>query len=452
MGHLWLAVVVPYNRLKTFVCLGGRLLSQNCGRVECPSAFAGLISAGFCPQALLSSGFIAQWERMCSGELLPMPPIVIDLRQTDDSRDVVHRAVQTLAEGGLVVFPTETVYGIGASARNTSGIQKLTNVKERSQDSPFTLAIKSAEEAFDYVPQMGRMAERLARRCWPGPITLVVGPENGEAKRGEPSGLIRQLPESVRQAVAPNGTVGLRVPAHDVVLDVLRMLAGPIALTSANRSGQPAAVSAEQAIEFLGDSVDLVLDDGRSRYGQPSTVIRATGGEYHCLREGVVGRSALDRLSSMIVLLVCTGNTCRSPMAEVMMRQLLAKKLGCSEAELDQQGKIVTSAGIAAAAGYGPSHEAVAVMKEKGLDLSQHESQPLTDKLVRHADVILTMTEGHRNAILRRWPEASARVLTLRPDGKDIRDPIGGSTNVYRECAEEVQTALQQRLEEIEVK
>jgi len=374
-----------------------------------------------------------------------MPPIVIDLRKTDDHRDVVHRAVQTLAEGGLVVFPTETVYGIGASARSAVGVEKLFEIKGRSHEAPFALAIKSAEEALDYVPQLGQMAERLARRCWPGPVTLVVD-------SGEDHGLVNQLPESVRQAVAPGGTIGLRVPAQPVVLDVLRMLAGPIALTSANRSGEPAAVTAEQAAENLGDQVDLILDDGRSRYGQASTVVRAMGYDYSCIREGVVGRSALDRLSSMMVLLVCTGNTCRSPMAEVIMRQLIAEKLGHPESELDQHGMIVLSAGIAAVQGCGPSHEAVMVMKEKGLDLRKHESQPLTEKLVRHADVILTMTEGHRHAILRRWPESSTRIHTLRADGKDIQDPIGGSANVYRECAEEVKTALRQRVDELEFK
>ncbi len=373
-----------------------------------------------------------------------MPPQVIDIRRADDHRDVVHRAVQTLAEGGLVVFPTETVYGVGASARNVAGVQKIFEAKGRSLESPLALAIKSAEEALDYVPQMGRVAERLARRCWPGPVTLVV-------EKSKESGLVEQLPEEVRQVVVPNGTVGLRVPAHETVLAILQMLAGPIALTSANRSGEPAAVTAEQALESLGNRVDLILDDGACRYGQPSTVVQATAGGFNCLREGVVNQSALDRLSSMIILFVCTGNTCRSPMAEVMMRSLVAEKLGCSAEELDQRGILIASAGIAAAPGCAPSAEAVVVMKEKSLCLANHASQPLTEKLVRHADVIFTMTGGHRQAILRRWPEAAARTQTLLPNSGDISDPIGGPLSLYQSCAEQVEIALRARMEEIEL-
>ena len=160
-----------------------------------------------------------------------MAPLVIDIRSAEDTRDVVHRAVQALAEGRLVALPTETVYGLAASALDEQAVRRLIAVKNRPEGQPLTLAVKSADDALDYVPDLSLLGRRLARRCWPGPVTLVCNDRH-------PDSLIGQLAPSVRQAVAPTGTVGLRVPAHQTVIDVLRMMAGPIALTSANR-GRP---------------------------------------------------------------------------------------------------------------------------------------------------------------------------------------------------------------------
>jgi tRNA threonylcarbamoyl adenosine modification protein (Sua5/YciO/YrdC/YwlC family) len=371
-----------------------------------------------------------------------MPPIVINLRKTEDSRDVVHRAVQTLAEGKLVVFPTETVYGLAASARRADGVRRIFEAKGRSHQAPLALAIRSVEDAIDYAPTLGVKAQRLARRCWPGPITLVV-------KHGEDESLLRQLPAEVRAAVAPSGEVGLRVPAHSAVLDVLHMLAGPIALTSANLSGQPDAVTADEAIRSIGQHVGLVIDDGACRYGQPSTVVRARDDSYECLREGVVPASALERLASMLIVIVCTGNTCRSPMAEVLLRKLVAEQLGCKVEEVEQRGVLVSSAGVSAAPGGGAAPEAISTMKERGLDLARHESQPLTEKLVRQADLILALTGAHRQAIIRRWPEASTRTFLVQPDNTDIEDPIGCPMEVYEQCANQIEEALRQRVKEL---
>ncbi len=371
-----------------------------------------------------------------------MPPLVFDIRNAEDGRDIVHRAVQALAEGQLVAFPTETVYGIGASACRPDAVEKLIQVKGRASSTPFALAIKSAEEATDFVPDLSPLARRLARRCWPGPVTLVVDNKHKD-------GLTTFLPAKVREVVAPNGTVGLRVPANRVLLDVLRMLTGPIVLTSANRSGEPDAVSASDVVKIFGSEMAMVLDDGPCRYGQPSSVVRVHDKQLEILREGVVGEATIRRLASAMVLFVCTGNTCRSPMAELLMRGKLAECLKCSLEDLDEQGVIVASAGIAAAAGCPPTPEAVQIMHEFNLDLTRHEAQPLTAQLVHHADLILAMTQGHVQAIVERWPEAADRTHLLLPNKNDLADPIGQSVSAYRQCAEQIATGIKYHAEQL---
>jgi protein-tyrosine phosphatase len=364
-----------------------------------------------------------------------MPPIVIDIRNAEDGRDVVHRAVQALAEGQLVALPTETVYGVAATACNADAVERLISVKGRRSDAPLALAIKSAEEALDFVPDMSPLARRLARRCWPGPVTLVVDDAHRES-------LTVQLPSRVRQSLTPNSTIGLRVPANEMAQDVLRMITGPLVLSSANRSGEPDAVTAQEVVDALGGDVALVLDDGPCRYGQPSSVVRVRGNQLEVLREGVVAEATLRRLASLMIVFVCTGNTCRSPMAELLMRARLASALRCKIDQLEDRGVLVISAGIAAAPGCPPAAEATQVMREHGLDLTRHEAQPLTDQLVCHADLIVTMTHSHLQSIVERWPSAADRTFMLLPDKRDVADPIGQTVGAYRECADQISTGV----------
>jgi len=220
---------------------------------------------------------------------------------------------------------------------------------------------------------------------------------------------------------------------------------GPVVLTSANPEGGADPVTAEGVLAVLGDRVQLVLNDGRSRLGQPSTVVKVSGNHFEILRLGVVSEQTLRRLSSLMILLVCTGNTCRSPMAEAICRKMIADRLGCAPNQLGDRGVMVMSAGISAMMGARPSPEAVNVMAKDGLQLADHESQPLTTQLVRHADIIWTMTRAHRQAIVGQWPEASLRTMVLAGD-TDIADPIGGPVEYYERCAAQIKTVLGPRV------
>lgn len=368
---------------------------------------------------------------------------IIDWRDVEGQHDVVRRAAQTLMEGGLVAFPTETVYGIAASALVPEAVERLVNCKGRPENKPLTLALASSAEACDWVPGMGRVGRRLSRRCWPGPVTLVFA-------GGLDGGLASRLPNEVRRRVCPNGSLGLRVPAHDAIWRTMQLLPGPLVLTSANRSGQPDAVHGQQVLDALGDQVGLLIDDGLCRYGQASSVVKVTGDQWEILREGVVPGPTIQRLTSCVVLFVCTGNTCRSPMAEALCNKLLAERLGCQIAELPQRGFVVFSAGISAMLGNGASLEAVEAVQKRGARLENHVSQPLSGSLLNQADYVFAMTGSHVRAVTSTVPEVASRMRLLDPQGNDIVDPVGGDQAVYDECAGQIARCLEQRLQEIQ--
>lgn len=368
-----------------------------------------------------------------------MPTTVIDLRRTEDARDVVHRAVQALAEGRLVAFPTETDYVVAASAREPRAAAALSELSpQRAAEPRLTLALKSADEALDWAPRMTPIGRRIARRCWPGPVAMLVPDDH-------PESLVHRLPETARTALVGDGRLRLRVPGHPMLADCMRMLAGPVAL--AEPGAEAPAVTAADLLERVGQAVAMAIDDGRARYAQPASTIEIASGSFRIVRPGIVSEETLRRLSSLMVLFVCTGNTCRSPMAEALFRRLAAERLGCRPEEIERHGVVVASAGISAWAGTRASAGAIDVMAEMGGDLGGHESQPLTEDLVRQADVILTMTAAHRAAILAQFPEAGGRVTMLSPDRQDVLDPIGGSLDIYRRCARQIHGHLVARLD-----
>ncbi|MFN9342729.1 MAG: L-threonylcarbamoyladenylate synthase [Planctomycetota bacterium] len=364
-----------------------------------------------------------------------MAPHILDLKKSDDARDAIHYAVEALAAGKVVALPTETVYGIAANGLNEAAVRKLAALRRPEEQFHLPFAVKSGDDALDFAPDMSLLARRLARRCWPGPLTLVLpGPH--------PDSVVRRLSRSVQELTTAGGAIGLRVPFHPVTQQVLRLSAGPTVMTSAKLDAVRSATTAAEVLAAAGNSVDVILDDGPCRFSQPSTVVKIEGDKLQILRSGVLDEQTLKTMSGLNILLVCTGNTCRSPMAEGLLKKRIADACGCDPKQLDQTGISINSAGVAAMPGARASSQAVETMRGYEVDLGSHSSQPVTERLVQNADLILTMTEGHRQALLAQFPAAVNRTYTVARGSGDISDPIGLPVEFYQRCAEQIDEHL----------
>jgi len=256
---------------------------------------------------------------------------VINIKDLPDAQAAVARAHDVLEKGGLVAFPTETVYGLAANADLPQAIELLREIKERPDEKPFTLHIGNRAALDMYVPDLTLLNRQFLRKAWPGPLTAVFMLNASQMER-----IHGTLSEQRRKALFHNNSIGIRLPDDRVSQMMLSSFPSPVVAPSANRAGQAPPINAEDVLEQLDGKIELILNCGTTRYSQASTIVKLEGDSMQVLRKGVLDEELLQRMRSVNILFVCTGNTCRSPMAEGLCRRKLAEKLSCS---VDQNEK-----------------------------------------------------------------------------------------------------------------
>jgi len=356
--------------------------------------------------------------------------------------DAIREAGEVLRRGGLVAFPTETVYGLGARADHRGAMERLRVVKSREPNKAFTVHIASRDDAPLYVPGFGGLAARFGRKAWPGPLTLVVSVDDPSS-----ASVMAGRNGRAAEAIYYNRTVGLRCPDDGIAHGLLLAVDAPVVAASANLAGQAPPRTAADVLRGLDGQIDLLIDAGRTKYAKASTVVRVTGSSYEVVREGVYDAGIVERLSTVRLLFVCTGNTCRSPMAAGLARGILAARLGCKPSELRAHRVVLQSAGTSGGRG-GASAHALEVMSKRRIDLSDHVSTSLSADMVQQADYVFAMTRVHRETILRLAPSAESKVMLLL-DNEDVRDPMGSEVEEYERCAQTIERGLRARLQEV---
>jgi L-threonylcarbamoyladenylate synthase len=360
-------------------------------------------------------------------------PEIVDWRAADPTQ-VLERIVRDWTAGKLVVLPTENAYEATASGLRPPAVRVLQRLADAMAPA---LALTSSIEVSDWFPWLGGVGFRLVKRLPLAHLRL-------QARSGSRFGLLPRLPEEVQSIVATEQYLTVHWPESPLWWSAQRMLRGPVVSVPLR-----AATTASDAIAALRGLDALVVDAGNRHSTQPATEVRITGKRWEVRREGSISSQQVADAALCRILFVCTGNTCRSPLAEALFVRLLADRLGCAPDELKSRGFLVQSAGLAAMMGEEAAAEAVATAQEFGGDLSRHRSQQISFDLLAQADYVFAMTASHYYALQAVALPNGPVIELLAPTGCDVADPLGGERGVYQRCAHEILGHLQQRLKEI---
>jgi protein-tyrosine phosphatase len=363
--------------------------------------------------------------------------VVRILREADYAARIAE-AAELLRAGSLVVLPTETVYGAMALIGHPAARERLRVLRGEDAARPVVPHLSSAQEAEWFIGELTPTAKRMMGKLWPGPVGLQF-----DVERARRAGVAAEL-KITEGEVYDGSLITLRCPDHRVFADVAAAAGGALAAVKVGGIGE---FDADRLATELAGKVELILDAGQPRFSKPSTLVKLDTDGYRVVRAGVYDERTIRRLMKTTILFICSGNTCRSPMAEAITRGLLAERLGVGPADLEAKGFEVLSAGSHAVAGARATPAAVDAVKLLGGDLSRHRSRPLTVELINQADYIYTMGKNHSRAVTAMTPAAEKKVQTLNGE-KDIDDPIGGDAKLYNELARQLRALIETRLKE----
>ncbi len=341
--------------------------------------------------------------------------------------------LRVLKKGGVIAFPTDTVYGIGCDAFNEKAIEKIYKIKKRERSKPLVLFLKDKEQLKNYIKRAPAFAEKIIERFWPGTLTLVF-----RAKKNAP------LQRS-------DGTIGIRIPNHKAILKILEYM--PLATTSCNYTTSTPALKPE---DINIDGISYVIK-GKSLSDIPSTVFSIP--DKTILRKGIISIYDIEKAGSIrvrlahglkfCVLFVCGANLCRSPMAEGIFKKIIQNSIRQPTDRIQNLVEVI-SCGTNALIDEHPTRYAIEVMDEIGgrtsgrCNISSLRARSLTRDLILRADIILTMEQHHKYRVLDILKQAESKTRVL-----GINDPIGQTRNFYRKVRDELLSKLRPIVKEV---
>jgi L-threonylcarbamoyladenylate synthase len=356
------------------------------------------------------------------------------------SRKILDRAVSVLKSGGVIIYPTDTLYGFGALVNNREAIDKIYQIKKRDREKPFTILVNSRADAEKIAGGMTLNERKIFESLLPGKITLLIKAR----KKISIPGL-----EHVDK-------IGFRIPGSKLCRQLVRLSGSPISSSSVNISKKENLGRIEDISLEFGRKVDLILDGGKINSLKGSSVLDISIFPPVLMREGEVSKQLLEKKLGLtlrlgysrkyVITFICSGNICRSPMAEGILRKKLDKEIFKDKVEVNSAGTLNLPASTA-------SIESINIAGEHQVDLNNHLSRPVDRLIVDRAHLVLCMAEEHYDELTRRYPEDKHKIFMLRRFEKEglvgdasIEDPIGRDEEFYSQIYDQIEEEIERIL------
>jgi len=369
--------------------------------------------------------------------------LIIKINPENPEKSVLQKAAELLRQGGIVVYPTDTLYGLGASITSKEAMDRLFRIKGRGKERPVSLMINSIEQLTRITGPLKPEELRLTEILFPGKITLIT-PVRRKVE-------IRKMEHLHR--------IGFRIPDYQLCHSLVKLNGAPITTTSANIAQQKNLNTVQEIAEVFENQVDLLIDAGPVRSNFGSSVLDISFSPPVLAREGDIPHRIIEKKigykvhrqypDKYHITFICTGNICRSPMAVGILRRALEQTKYRKIVHVDSAGTLYLPSTPAAL-------EAIEVSEQMGIDIGSHLSKPLTVEIVLKSDLIICLALNHYQGLVAQYPAFRDKIFLLKQWDRDIKlinpsvaDPIGHNKDYFQRIFNEIEREIQRLIPEI---
>jgi len=358
------------------------------------------------------------------------------LDSSNPDKNIIKKSAEVIKSGGIIVYPTDTLYGLGVDITNKQAMDRLYYLKGRNASKPVSIMVNNLEQLEQLVGKLYKIEYNASKLFFPGKITLIISAKDKLS-----------IPR-----MSHLKKLGFRIPQSKTTNMLIEYAGTPISTTSVNISSKENVKNVEDILAIFGDKIDLILDAGPVQSTKGSSILDLTTEPPTLLRKGEISRSEIvqklgyeistNYCNKYLITFICSGNICRSPMGEGVIKKIISKSKYRNIVEVNSAGTLNIS--------NSPVHiNALKVSEDNGIDINAHISKHVQAKIVRESNLIIAMALDHFAYLRRKYPAFKNKIILLKQWKKSrtltnpsISDPIGHDEKFFKKTFVEIETEI----------